>query len=72
MPSAFDNVQAAIDNISLQIREITANPKPDYSVNGQSVSWSGYLDMLTRQLDSLQKAAQNLGGPFQRISRMRP
>jgi len=72
MPTPAENIGAAIENIASQIRDITANPKPDYSVNGQSVSWSSYLDMLTRQLDALQKAQQNLAGPYQRITRMRP
>lgn len=71
MPTPAENVGAAIENIAAQIREITSNPKPDYSVNGQSVSWSSYLDMLTRQLGALQQAQQNLGGPFQRVTRMR-
>lgn len=72
MHTASENVQYAIDNIAAQIREITANPKPDYSVNGQSVNWSSYLDMLSKQLETLQRAQQSLAGPFQRVSRMRP
>jgi len=72
MPTPSENLSAAIENVCAIIREITANPKPDYSVNGQSVSWASYLDTLTRQLESLQNAEQSLSPPFQRITRMRP
>jgi hypothetical protein len=70
--AAADDIATSIDQIAALIKDITTNPKPDYSVNGQSISWGSYLDMLTRQLAALQQAQQNLAGPFQRITRMRP
>ncbi|MDO4557476.1 MAG: hypothetical protein Q4C47_00725 [Planctomycetia bacterium] len=33
------------------IAEITASPKPDYTLDGQSVSWSEYLNQLQKTLD---------------------
>lgn len=69
--AAADDIATSIDQIAALIKDITTNPKPDYSVNGQSISWGSYLDMLSRQLASLQLAQQNLAGPFQRITRMR-
>lgn len=70
--AATDDLQTAINQIAAQIKDITANPKPDYSVNGQQVSWASYLQMLTEQIVKLQQAQQSLAGPFQRISRIRP
>ena len=70
--AATDDIATAIDGVAAIIKDMTLNPKPDYSVNGQSISWGSYLDMLTRQLAALQLAQQNLAGPFQRITRMRP
>jgi hypothetical protein len=70
--AAADDIATAIDQVAARIKDLTTDPKPDYSVNGQSISWGSYLDMLTRQLAALQGAQQNLAGPFQRITRMRP
>jgi hypothetical protein len=69
--AATDDIATAIDGVAAIIKDMTLNPKPDYSVNGQSISWGSYLDMLTRQLTALQQAQQSLAGPFQRITRMR-
>jgi hypothetical protein len=35
------------------LAEITACPKPSYSIDGQSVSWSDYVAMLTKQVETL-------------------
>jgi hypothetical protein len=70
--AAVDDLGTAINQIAAQIKDITANPKPDYSVNGQSISWASYLSMLTEQITKLQQAQQSIAGPYQRISRIRP
>lgn len=70
--AAVDDLGSAINQVAAQIKDITANPKPDYSVNGQSISWASYLSMLTEQVTKLQQAQQSLAGPYQRISRIRP
>lgn len=70
--AAVDDLGSAINQVAAQIKDITANPKPDYSVNGQSISWASYLSMLTEQITKLQQAQQSLAGPYQRISRIRP
>lgn len=31
--------------------EITTSPKPDYTLDGQTVSWSEYLNRLQKTLD---------------------
>lgn len=69
--SAEANIAQAIANISETIKEITANPKPNYTVDGQTVNWADYLDTLTTKLASLLKTQQLLGGPFQRMTRVK-
>lgn len=69
--SAEANIAQAIANISQTIKEITANPKPNYTVDGQTVNWADYLDTLTTKLQSLLKTQQLLGGPFQRMTRVK-
>jgi hypothetical protein len=69
--SAETDIAQAIANISETIKEITANPKPNYTVDGQTVNWADYLDTLTTKLASLLKIQQLLGGPFQRMTRVK-
>ena len=69
--SAETDIAQAIANISQTIKEITANPKPNYTVDGQTVNWADYLDTLTTKLASLLKIQQLLGGPFQRMTRVK-
>ena len=47
------NLIASRDNISGLIAQITASPKPDYSVQGQSVSYGAYLGQLMAALRDL-------------------
>ncbi|MGL6225249.1 MAG: hypothetical protein ACRC10_01330 [Thermoguttaceae bacterium] len=34
-----------------RISELTLQPKPSYSIDGQSVSWNEYLNQLQRTVD---------------------
>ncbi len=69
--SAETDLDQAIANISSAIKEITASPKPNYTVDGQIVAWGDYLDTLTTKLASLIKTKQLIGGPYQRMTRMK-
>jgi len=68
--AAEADIDSAIDNLAAAIKEATVNPKPNYTVDGQSVSWGDYLQVLTSRMDGLLKARQSLAGPYQRKSRM--
>jgi hypothetical protein len=61
MATYLENLTTARDNVAARLVEITADKKPSYSIDGQSVSWSEYFDTLTKQLDQLNKLinAQN-------------
>lgn len=65
MATRAQNLQTALDNIAARIAAITANPKPDYSVDGKSYSWSGYLSMLITQSKALEEALVRAGGPYE-------
>lgn len=41
------------DNLLELIDEITLQPKPNYDIDGQSVSWEDYLKMLQTSLDAV-------------------
>lgn len=55
-------------NILARIEEITLQPKPNYSIDGQQVSWQSYLDSLWSSLDRV-NAQINAAEPFEEISR---
>lgn len=46
MPTVLENLQTAQSNIATKIADVTANPKPNYSIDGQSVSHADYLRTL--------------------------
>lgn len=69
--SALSDIETSIANVAAIIAEITADPKPNYVIDGQSVYWGDYLNVLTGKLESLLRAKQLLSGPFQRATRMR-
>lgn len=54
--NSIGTLQLALTNVNNLIASITANPKPSYSINGQSVSWGEYLkQLLDAQADINQK-----------------
>jgi len=61
----IDSITTARDNVATLLASITANPKPNYSVDGESYSWGDYVAMLSNQLEVLDKAVQRAGGPFE-------
>jgi len=51
-----DDLKTTRDNIAARLAEITASPKPSYSIDGQTVQWAAYLRALTSQLEDVNKA----------------
>ena len=64
MATAAQNLDAAIANITLQLANITANPKPSYQVDGEQVQWTEYQQMLQEKLNALMKSRQDLDGAW--------
>lgn len=69
MSTPQENIDTAISNLCLVIATVSANPKPTYSVDGQTVSWESYFAMLNTQLKNLMEIRQNLNTPFQLITK---
>ena len=42
----IDDLTTARDNLAARIKDLTAQPKPNYSIDGQTVSWGDYLRQL--------------------------
>ena len=69
MASQAELINIAMTNLSAKITEITADPKPTYSIDGQTVKHSQYLETLITSLDMLIPIRRKLQGPFQRITK---
>ncbi len=48
---------------------MTANPKPNYNLDGEEYSWSDYLQTLITQQEALEQSRQRADGPFEVRSR---
>ena len=51
MPSDSEQIQAIKRQTLARIAELTAEPKPTYFLDGQSVSWNDYLGRLQATVD---------------------
>jgi hypothetical protein len=63
--AVIDDLTTAKANIAAILAQITADPKPSYSIDGQSVSWESYFSMLSDKLEKLNQLIQVEGGPFE-------
>jgi hypothetical protein len=59
------NLQIAIDNVDQQLADLTANPKPSYGIDGQSVSWGEHFRNLTQLRKELVEALIQAEGPWE-------
>lgn len=54
-------------NILALISDITSKPKPNYNIDGQSVSWQSYLDSLWSKVKEID-AQIALTEPYEEVS----
>ena len=68
MPSDLEQLSTILSQTLAIIAEMTANPKPSYTLDGQTVSWGDYLSKLRATVDWCE---QKLAGcePFEIHSR---
>ena len=60
----LSQVRAAYDGLlSTYLTLLSGGPKPDYSIDGQAVSWEGYLETLSMQMARLRQELMLLGDP---------
>lgn len=50
-----------------RLAETLANPKPSYSIDGQSVSWTEYQKMLQETIRWADEQAATDAGPYESI-----
>ena len=62
------SLQNIKSNLLDRIAEATANPKPNYSIDGQWINWQSYLDSLWLQLEKVNEQI-NAVQPFEEINR---
>ena len=60
----IDELTDIRDQIVARIKEITAEKKPTYTIDGQSVSWNEYFDSLMKQLQTI-NAEIATGEPYE-------
>lgn len=65
MATELENLQTVRDQLVARLIEVTATRNPNYSVDGESYSWESYTEMLTRQIDMIEKHMQRAEGPFE-------
>ena len=65
MATVLENLTTARDNYASQLASISAKPKPNYSLDGQSVSWAEYQAFLMDKIEKLNELIQQEGGPFE-------
>jgi hypothetical protein len=67
MATEAENLQTAIEGLTAKLATVYANPKPSYSINGQSVSWDAYRASLLSELEKLKALLVQAQGPIEVI-----
>jgi len=53
MATYLENLTTARDQVAANLAAITADPKPDYTIDGQTVAWQSLYDSYLEQLQRL-------------------
>ena len=64
MPSDLEQIRTIKSQTLAIIAELTANPKPTYYIDGQTVSWNAYLARLQATVDWCERKLAG-EGPFE-------
>lgn len=67
MPTDAENLATTKSNMLATLASITANPKPTYSIDGQTVSWTEYQKFLLESIERI-NTLLNSEGPYEEIS----
>lgn len=65
MATYADNLLTARNNIAAKIAAMSADPKPNYSVDGVSYSWNELFTSLSGQLEKINAQLQMADGGFE-------
>jgi len=72
--AARDKATSTLNNALARLEEILASPKPSYTIEGQSVSWTEYqkmlVDIISGSTDTINKLKQlQSQEPYEFVSR---
>lgn len=62
--SYLSDLITARDHIAAQLADITANPKPSYSIDDQWIDWDTHFKALSDRLETLNRTIQS-AEPFE-------
>jgi hypothetical protein len=65
MASELETLQSIRTSLLEQIESLTESPRPNYSVDGQSVSWQSLYDSLWDKLQRVNEQIAQFEGPFE-------
>jgi hypothetical protein len=65
-----DNLITTRDQIAERLVEMTASPKPSYSVHGHTYHWGEYFELLTKQLEQVNRLIAQ-GSPVEIVTQGR-
>jgi hypothetical protein len=65
MATYSENLVTIRDGITAKLAAMSANPKPNYSIDGESMSWQSLFDSLVSQLDKINAQIQMADGGFE-------
>jgi hypothetical protein len=63
MATISENLATAKANLAANLASITANPKPSYSVDGKSYSWTEYMTALLAAIKGIDDQLAADAGP---------
>lgn len=72
MPTDLENIDTAISNWIRWIATESANPKPSYAIDGQSVQWTQAYQYAVEQVAKLRQLKVDLSGPWEHADVMLP
>jgi hypothetical protein len=65
MATYAENLKTTRDNIAAKLAEMSANPKPNYSIDGVSYSWDQLRMSLSQQLKDVNEMLAMADGGFE-------
>lgn len=63
----IDTLTTIRANLLTAIADASANPKPNYSINGQQVSHADYLRDLFARVNDVNNLISTIGGPWEHV-----
>jgi hypothetical protein len=67
IPAVVGNIDESIANLTALRAELTANPKPTYSVHGHNYDWVGMYKYISGEIEALLKQ-RNQVAPWEIVS----